>query len=131
MTGSPIHADRSDRFEVSEPHPGERPTADPEIASSAAGRSGLVGSEGNRLKTFFRSACAACGKVRVPPGDVKLLVGAAGGEVRYEFRCPKCSTEVSAVATRATAEMLQGLGAVVSLAPGPVAPPEAGPDDDG
>jgi hypothetical protein len=82
------------------------------------------------MKTFFRCACAACGEVRVLPGDVKLLVGARDGDVRYEFRCPKCSTEVSDVATRATAEMLQGLGAVVSLAPGAVAPPEEGLDDE-
>ena len=66
----------------------------------------------------FRSMCPECGSVRVDPRAVTLLLDADTGESAYVFTCPACSAAAWSVATPATSEMLQGLGAEVVLSSG-------------
>lgn len=67
------------------------------------------------VKVRVRLGCPACGEVLVEPARVTLVVDLATGESTYGFACPSCSSAVRSSATPPTAEMLQGLGAVVDL----------------
>jgi len=46
------------------------------------------------VATKLKVTCPGCGHVRLPSGDVRLVVGSGRRGTFYVFRCPDCGTRV-------------------------------------